>query len=392
VNPFLRQPGAYHKTPIRAEQPSPRIADGVAVLRLYDRLDSWGGDWGVSAKEFVAALDELPADTTEIRLLINSPGGAVWEGLAILNALRTHRARVVAVVEGIAASAASFIAAGMDELVMARNSELFVHDAWGICIGNSADMVKMAADLAHESDNIASVYAEKAGGTVQQWRIAMAAETWYSAQGAVDAGLADRVDNIKADDGAKARFDLSVFNVAGRRQSPTAPAPVSASGPTSTAQEESMPVITDEHAAALRTRLGLTDADADGDTILAALDEVLAEHTENATPTLPEGTVPVDVVQLEELRVAARAGLEAREQQHREERERTVAAAVADGRIPPARRDHWLNQLEVDQGAAAVLTSLEPGLVPVGEPRGYTGGPEFTADDAAYASLFGKDA
>ena len=183
---------------------------GVATLRIYDPIDSWGGDWGVSAKEFAAALDVLPRDTTQIRLHINSPGGEVFEAVTILNQLRQHRATVTAVVEGIAASAASFIAAGADELVMCKNATLMIHDAWGLCVGNASDMASTGALLDKLSNNIAAVYADKAGGTVEDWRQAMLAESWYTAADAVDAGLADSVMDTSAEP-PKANFDLSIY-------------------------------------------------------------------------------------------------------------------------------------------------------------------------------------
>jgi ATP-dependent Clp endopeptidase proteolytic subunit ClpP len=227
---------AVERSPIKAEAPAVDADGRVAVIRLYDPIDSWGQDYGVSAKEFVSTLDTLPERVEEIRLHINSPGGDVFDGIAILNALRSHGARVVAVVDGIAASAASFVACGADELVMARNSELMIHDAWGLCVGNAADMAAMAEMLGHLSDNIASIYAEKAGGEVAEWRAAMAAETWYSAEEAVAAGLADRVDTVSADADAKNRFDLSVFAYAGRDAAPTPEA-----HPASTANEDPDP-------------------------------------------------------------------------------------------------------------------------------------------------------
>lgn len=196
--------------------------DGVATLRIYDPIDSWGGEWGVSAKEFAKALDTLPDDTTEIRLHINSPGGEVYEGLAILNLLRNHDARFVAVVDGLAASAASFIAAGADEVVMGKNTQLMIHDAWGLCVGAAIDMRDMADRLDKISDNIASVYADKAGGTKADWRGFMLAETWYDAEEAVTAGLADVVEG-EADPAAKNRFDLSIFQHAGREDAPPPP-------------------------------------------------------------------------------------------------------------------------------------------------------------------------
>lgn len=198
--------------------------EGVATLRIYDPIDSWGGDWGVSAKEFAKAMDTLPEDTSEIRLHLNSPGGEVHEGIAILNTLRAHPARVTVVVDGLAASAASFIATGADEVVMADNSQMMIHDAWGLCVGPAVDMRDMAERLDKVSNNIASIYASKAGGSVDDWRSHMLAETWYDAQEAVDAGLADRVEGT-ADVDAKNKFDLSIFNHKGREDAP-APLPV----------------------------------------------------------------------------------------------------------------------------------------------------------------------
>jgi ATP-dependent Clp endopeptidase proteolytic subunit ClpP len=201
-------------------------ADGVATMRIYDPIDSWGGEWGVSAKEFAKALDALPDDTAEIRLHINSPGGEVYEGLAILNSLRNHKAKVTAVVDGLAASAASFIATGADEVVMGKNTQMMIHDAWGLCVGPAIDMRDMADRLDKISDNIASVYAMKTGGTKADWRSHMLAETWYDADEAVTAGLADRVEGEAPAD-AKNRFDLSVFQHAGREAAPEPPLPTS---------------------------------------------------------------------------------------------------------------------------------------------------------------------
>lgn len=210
-----------------------QTAPTVAQIRLYDVIDSWGGEWGVSASEMADALDLLDPAVTDVHLHINSPGGEVWEGIAMLNTLRNHPAKITAVVDGLAASAASFIAAGADETVMGRNSQMMIHDAWGISIGPAAAMTDAAARLDKISDNIAAVYTDKAGGTMEGWRAAMLAETWYNADEAVAAGLADRVDvpadTVAADEeaaaAALASFDLSVFKHAGRDD---APAPVAA--------------------------------------------------------------------------------------------------------------------------------------------------------------------
>jgi ATP-dependent protease ClpP protease subunit len=121
----------------------------------------------------------------------------VWDGLAILNTLRSHDAPVTAVVDGIAASAASFIAVACDEVVMMPNSRMMIHDALGLCIGQAVDMREYADFLDDTSSNIAEIYAERAGGTTEEWRATMSAKglngQWYTAQEAVDAGLADKV-------------------------------------------------------------------------------------------------------------------------------------------------------------------------------------------------------
>lgn len=230
VGPLYRFHGSQppktgSKHPILMGAPEAAVEDGVARLRLWDPIDSWGGDWGTSAKEFVSVLDSLDDSVEEIRLQINSPGGEVFEGIAIMNALRAHKAKVTAVVDGLAASAASFIAASAGTTLMARNSEAMVHSAWGICIGNAADMQKMSDLLDHLSDNIASVYVAKSGRPLSDWQELMLAETWFSADEAVEAGLADGIDEAADGSEAKNAFDLSVFAHSGRADAPAPPIP-----------------------------------------------------------------------------------------------------------------------------------------------------------------------
>lgn len=381
-------PDARARTPLLAQAPEPRVDGSTAVMRLYDPVDSWGGPWGVSAREFVDALDELGDEVTTIELHVNSPGGEVFEGIAILNALRQHRARVVTVVDGLAASAASFIAMAGDEVVMAGNTELMIHDAWGLAIGNAEDMRDMATRLDQLSDNIAGVYARRSGTPVAQWRTAMLAETWYSAEEAVAAGLADRVEyGDSTGDAPSNAFDLSMFRHAGRREAPAPPMPGNRATDPPAAPATGSPLtgrstavaFTDEQLTTMRQQLGLPE-DADETAILAGLSEALEERADDTPPAppanqSPEGTVVLDQAQYAALVAGAEAGQQARETQLAEERTRAVQAAVADGRIPPARRDHWLAQLERDPGAAEVLATMAPGLVPVAE-LGYDGDAE----------------
>ena len=161
-----------------------------ARLDLYDEI----GFWGINASDFCAQLNAISADRIEVH--VNSPGGDVFDGIAILNLLRAHPAPVDVVIDGLAASAASFIAMAGETVTMMPNSQLMIHDASGLCIGNGQDMADMAKLLDLMSDNIASVYATRTGTDASQWRDAMRAETWYSADEAVQAGLADQVGTI----------------------------------------------------------------------------------------------------------------------------------------------------------------------------------------------------
>jgi ATP-dependent protease ClpP protease subunit len=197
-----RNPVNRTRTPILNREVAARIRDdGTAVMRIFEPIDSWGGPWGISAVEFANALDELPDDITGIELLINSPGGEVFEALSMLNDLRDHPAKVTAKVQGLAASAASFIASAADETIMGANAQAMIHDASGIVIGNSTEMHSFADVLDKISENIASIYASKSGKPVSGHREAMHAETWYDAQEYVDAGLADSVaGDDQADD------------------------------------------------------------------------------------------------------------------------------------------------------------------------------------------------
>lgn len=173
--------------------PAIRIDGTTATLRLFDPIDSYGEWWGMSAKELAAAIDDLPSHIATIELLINSPGGDVFDGMAMVNVLRAHPARTRAVVQGIAASAASFIACAADECVMAPNSTMMIHDAWGVCVGNADDMLSLAAVLDQASGNLAEIYATKSGKSVDDMRAAMKSESWYTAEEALAAGLADSV-------------------------------------------------------------------------------------------------------------------------------------------------------------------------------------------------------
>lgn len=178
---------------------------GITQVNIFDEI-SW---WGISAQDFV---DQLAGISGDIEVHINSPGGDAFDGITIYNALAS-RPGVTTVVDGLAASAASVIAMAGQTRVMSPGSMMMIHDALALCIGNAADMREVAGQLDKVSDNIASVYAAHAGKTTAEWRQAMIAEGWYTAQEAVDAGLAHKVTERPGSGGADpgAAFDRKIL-------------------------------------------------------------------------------------------------------------------------------------------------------------------------------------
>lgn len=385
-----------------------------ADVYVFERIGGW---FGMTADDFVRDVAGLDVDQLVIHL--NSPGGEAMEGVAIANVLRAHRARVVVRVDGMAASAASVIAMAGDEVVMGVGSQMMIHDAWSLSMGNADELRKDAAALDSVSDGLASTYAAKAGGTREEWRAVMRAESWYAAEEAVAAGLADRVAD--ADETGTAEGEqvtpgsslgfwdmwdelrsperhaeaLAAFRYPGRAHAP-APAmpgretPAESVGGSDEQGRSRAVAFSDEQLTDMRKQLGVAD-DADEATILAALTEALAEQAEPPSAALPPGVVTVEKATLDELRAKAARGDEARARQEREDRERLVEAAVADGRIAPARREHWVAALAADPGAAATLAGLEKGLVPVGAELGHAASTSDPEADALYASVFGKE-
>ena len=303
-----------------------------AEVYIYDEI-SW---WGITAQAFVDELREIT--DPQIHLHLNSPGGDVFDAHAIYQALVDHKATVTTLVDGLAASAASVVAMAGERIVMGRAAMLMIHDAWGLAIGNAADMRDMAERLDKISDVIASVYAERAGGPLEFWRAAMVEESWYDADEAVQAGLADEVRTRKAagdqdDDGAgdqgerpEDRWDLSVFTYAGRRAAPApklrpvatrpaATAPPAATGPSPVPAPSGDPFdvfaeLPDEWYAALDGALEDVFDPAGGydpQVVGAAIHDVYADAP--APPTLPERpATPPTSISIDELVDAIQEG------------------------------------------------------------------------------------
>jgi ATP-dependent protease ClpP protease subunit len=199
--------------------------EGPTLLHIYDEI-GWFGVW---AADVVDALGGIKGD---VEVHLNSPGGDVFDGLAIYAALRQHSGQVGMVVDGLAASAASFIAmaASPGQLAMTPNGTMMIHDAWGMCMGNAADMRDMVSLLEDSSENIASIYAERSGLTAVECRDLMKAETWAVGQRAVDLRLADTVRQPAGDAAQPLQVAASLpwqVTITAEAPAPAAPPPAS---------------------------------------------------------------------------------------------------------------------------------------------------------------------
>jgi ATP-dependent Clp endopeptidase proteolytic subunit ClpP len=184
-----------------------RAQANATRIDVYDEIGDGGmfGE-GCSAKDFAA---QLAGVTGPLDVHINSYGGSVKDGIAITSAIRSHNGPKRTIVDGMACSAASVIMQAGDERIVQPGAMVMIHDAFAGVVGNAAEMQRAADELEKFSDNIAKVYADRAGGTPEQWRTAMRAESWYTANEAVDAGLADKVGTGAA--ALPGELDLSAF-------------------------------------------------------------------------------------------------------------------------------------------------------------------------------------
>lgn len=184
-----------------------KAASAPTVVELYDEI----GFWGVTAKDFRDQIRNIEGDFT---LRVNSPGGDVFDGIAMFNDLLAHKGKVRVEVVGIAASIASVIAMAGSEIAIAPNAFFMIHDAWTIAVGNRHDM-RDAADVLEQIDEaFARTYVGRAKTGIRTVREMMDDETWMSASEAIEKGFADKLlTNESADASAQAKFDLAgVFN------------------------------------------------------------------------------------------------------------------------------------------------------------------------------------
>lgn len=184
---------------VRAE-----ASENEATIYLYDAIGDW---YGVSAKDFCKALTAVDAETVHLR--INSPGGDVFEARAIATAIKQCGKAVVAHIDGVCASAATYVALAAGTVEMAEGSFFMIHKAWAWTAGNSDELRDLAGLLDKVDDSILADYVAKSGKDADEIKKMMAAETWMTAQEALDLGFVDSVFDGKVEDSA--RWNLSAY-------------------------------------------------------------------------------------------------------------------------------------------------------------------------------------
>ena len=167
-------------------------ADKTPVLSIFDDI----GAYGVSAKSFLNDLRTVTTDEVDVE--INSPGGDVFAGLAIYNGLRASGKKINVKVLGLAASAASLVAMAGDTIEMPENAFMMIHNPWGFAMGGADEMRNTADMLDKICTGLVSTYAKRTGKTDQEITALLDAETWMTAQEAVDAGFATSVTTALA--------------------------------------------------------------------------------------------------------------------------------------------------------------------------------------------------
>lgn len=207
----------------RAEGPAKIRSDSTqeeAHIYVIDVIDSW---WGANAKALIEALAGLGEKV--VHLHINSPGGDVFEARAMAAAIVAHKGKVIAHIEGMCASAATYLALACSEIRMTDGSLFMIHNSWTITYGDKTELRDQANLLEKIDGTIVADYVRKTGASQDQVVEWMDATTWFTAQEALDAKFIDAIDsNTKQSADAQAQWNLAAYPNAPKQQAPK-PAP-----------------------------------------------------------------------------------------------------------------------------------------------------------------------
>jgi ATP-dependent Clp protease protease subunit len=220
--------------------------EDVATVYVYSVIGGWWGD--ISAEAFAKEIAAITAKTIHLR--INSPGGDVFEARAMCTALRNHPAQVIAYVDGLAASAASYLMLASEKVVMADGAFVMIHNAWGLVMGNKHDLRETAELLDKIDQSIIADYKKKTKNDTD-WAALMDAETWFDAKEAKAIGLVDEIDGAaeeQAEDAQAKAWNLDAYD--------KAPAALKAAAQTKPANEPQFNRAAAERRLALLLRTG----------------------------------------------------------------------------------------------------------------------------------------
>lgn len=185
-----------------------KASEKTGDIYIYDVVGGWDG---TSARQFATDLNALGKLDT-LNVFINSPGGSVFEGVAIYNTLVRNRAKKIVQIDGLAGSIASIIAMAGDEIIIAKNGYMMIHNPFAMAIGYASELRAVADRLDKMRETLLETYVDRSSSTAKQIGDWMDAETWLNAEETVAAGLADKVSAVEVALAALAKYDLTKMN------------------------------------------------------------------------------------------------------------------------------------------------------------------------------------
>lgn len=182
--------------------------DTETHIYLYDAIGGW---WGVEAQEFIKELNA--ADTPKITIHINCPGGDVFDARAMMTAIKQHKSEITAQIDGLCASAATFLSTACAKVTMAKGGLYMIHEGWTLVVGNKTELAKTADLLKKVDDAQADDFQVKTGQELEQINTWMQAETWFTADEAKEHGFIDEIigDSSESGEQASAKWNLSAY-------------------------------------------------------------------------------------------------------------------------------------------------------------------------------------
>jgi len=318
-----------------------------AEIEIFDVVGGW---FGIEIGQFKKDFDKIK-NKKEIKILINSPGGNVFDGMAIYNILAAHKSKITTEIIGIAASVASVIALAGITRNICQGTYFMIHDPTGLCIGTAADMRKMAEDLEKIAGQVANIYVKNSNLGKEEILQKMKEETWFTAEEAVEAGFADSV--IDYGEMAALAFDISRFhNVPKEVKELTAAAK---NRPIEKKSNQTGEITADQ---AIGTG-PLPDK-------ISAFDELEKQNTElteNVKKLKDQITLRDEKIDLllSEKGELAKELADLKAERFKVEKHQVIEKALSKGKIIPRNRAAWEAQFDQDPaGIRAILEDMKP--------------------------------